>query len=439
MLHVAPMRVESPWAINPHASKSPHSEFSHTQKIPTGRRSCVICLGGPPPAIAGGGTCVRPAGMVPAMAGAVSAGRRSACRPWPARNGACRYGRPIGRRCLAGTTRGSLCPARRNGAGDGRRGIGGPVGACPARPWPGRYMVQPIGCTGNGAAGTVPGITAPGTVPPSMVPPDIVPPIGGTILGGTVPGGTVCGAGEWCRLSAARYVAGTVCGAGEWCRLRAARYVAGTVCGAGEWCRLRAARYVAGTVCGAGEWCRLRAARYVAGTVPGRRWAARGVVPPIGGTVPGALCPPGQSAGRRGEWYRRPDRAGGRLSAGNCRRGRAAGAIAPAEGRGEVAAGPCGDAARTPKGVLVPGRWGVLFPASRNGAAYRRHGVWAGWVASSPAMAGPACFREREAGGGRGPVGKAHGNGEGIRVTGNIGEAAGKGECRRASGYSEGI
>ena len=61
MLHVAPMRAKSPWTTNPHASKSPHSEFPHTQKIPIGRHSPVIRLGEPPPAIAGGGRCVRPA------------------------------------------------------------------------------------------------------------------------------------------------------------------------------------------------------------------------------------------------------------------------------------------------------------------------------------------------------------------------------------------
>ena len=150
--------------------------------------------------------------------------------------------RPIGRAGLRPATAGRRA-VRRNFAGY-HAGRGGRWTAGRTRPPPGfrrRYAMaadRRHACTPgrwprrNGAAGTVPGITAPGMVPPSMVPPDIVPPIGGTILGGKVLGGTGCGAGEWCRLRAARYVAGTGCGAsyrrhGVWCRLWPARFRGG--------------------------------------------------------------------------------------------------------------------------------------------------------------------------------------------------------------------
>ena len=95
--------------------------------------------------------------------------------------------------------------------------------------------------------------------------------------------------------------------------------------------------------------------------------------------VRGALCPPARS-GRR-SMCRRGDRPGGYGAACRqhgmwCRRNGAAyrrHGIRRHDSGGGVA-GPCGDAARTPKGVLFPGRWGVLFPG-RWGVLCFRHGV----------------------------------------------------------------
>ena len=140
-------------------------------------------------------------------------------------------------------------------------------------------------------AETVPAGTVPGITAPGTVPPSMVPP-------DIVPP-------EWCLL--------------VWCSLLAARY---------SEARYQAALFLA--------------ARYT---------EARCVVPPIGGTVPGALCPPGQSAGRRREWCRPvgqhgvpPIRSGRRavvrrlLPAGTCRRGDRPGG---GGGGGRALSGPC--------------------------------------------------------------------------------------------------
>ena len=258
-------------------------------------------------------------------------------------------------------------PACRNGAGDGRRGIGGPAVGVPAmtdtkrclpiwsanrptvsgrhdtgpplsgppewrRRWPGRYMVQSIGCTGNGAAGTVPGITAPGMVPPSMVPPDIVPPIGGTILGGTVLGGTWCGAGY-------------------------GRH--------GVWCLLSEARGVVPAM---------------AGTVPGRRWAARfrGLsVRPANRPGGGGNEPPIRS-GRRPVVRRQ-------LPAGTCRRGDRPGG---GGGGGRALRGLAKDARGRPGSGLPIGRpvWCLLWQVR----------CWPGTVSRVPGGAWERCLSIRD-------------------------------------------
>ena len=201
-------------------------------------------------------------------------------------------------------------------------------------------------------AETVPAGTVPGITAPGTVPPSMVPP-------DIVPP-------EWCLL--------------VWCSLLAARY---------SEARYQAALFLA--------------ARYT---------EARCVVPPIGGTVPGALCPPGQSAGRRREWCRPvgrhgvpPIRSGRRavvrrlLPAGTCRRGDRPG------GGGGGWQGPVGALRRTPGGVLFPG----------------------------PAMAGPGGIRP---GHGRAGLlsGKGSGQGGRGRGTGTSGEAQGNGWYGRTVG-----
>ena len=107
-------------------------------------------------------------------------------------------------------------------------------------------------------------------------------------------------------------------------------------------------RWLAGMVLPIGSTCRPACDRRPAGTVP-----------PIGGT---AWC---------------------RLLAARYTEARLGGG----------AAGPCGALQRTPGGVLVSGRPGAsCFPAL----------LWQSRAASGPAMAGPDCFREREAGRGDG-------------------------------------
>ena len=93
-----------------------------------------------------------------------------------------------------------------------------------------------------------------------------------------------------------------------------------------------------GTVYGGTVWCRRWAARY------GAAYWRHGIR-------------------RHGEWCRPVGRHG--VPPGDC-------PAAEAGGRGRALRGPAG----TPGGVLVPGRWGVLFPAGRNGACYGRHGMW---------------------------------------------------------------
>ena len=158
---------------------------------------------------------------------------------------------------------------------------------------PGRSEIPAAACNGCRSAAclhagamapaeTVPAGTVPGITAPGMVPPSMVPPDIVPPIGGTILGGTVLGV---------------------------------TGCGAGY------GRH--------GVWCRLWPARFRA--ADGRH----------GSGGPLSARPIGRAAGGMN---RRSDRAGGRLSAGNCRRGRAAGAIAPAEGgggRGRALSGPC--------------------------------------------------------------------------------------------------
>ena len=110
-----------------------------------------------------------------------------------------------------------------------------------------------------------------------------------------------------------------------------------------EWCRLVWCRRNGAGYCRHGVWCRLLPARCV--------------VPAIAGTVYGA-CDRRHGSGGGGAWQ-----------------------------------GPVGALQRTPGGVLVSGRPGAsCFPAL----------LWQSRAASGPAMAGPDCFREREAGRGDG-------------------------------------
>ena len=163
---------------------------------------------------------------------------------------------------------------------------------------PGRSEIPAAACNGCRSAAclhagamapaeTVPAGTVPGITAPGMVPPSMVPPDIVPPIGGTILGGTVLGV---------------------------------TGCGAGY------GRH--------GVWCRLWPARFRA--ADGRH----------GSGGPLSARPIGRAAGGMN---RRSDRAGGRLSAGNCRRGRAAGAIAPAEGGGGVA-GPCRGLAKDARG-----------------------------------------------------------------------------------------
>ena len=92
-------------------------------------------------------------------------------------SGACRYGRPIGRWCLAGTTRGPLCPARRNGAAYRRHGAAASFRPCYCR------------------AGALP----PGLSAGRMV-------YGARRIGAAYRRHGIAGHGEWCRLSAARHM-----------------------------------------------------------------------------------------------------------------------------------------------------------------------------------------------------------------------------------------
>ena len=152
-----------------------------------------------------------------------------------------------------------------------------------------------------------------------------------------------------------------------------------------------------------GMWCRLL--------------AARGMVPAIAGPVCGAA------------WYGAALLGGTVCGAADRRHGSAGRSAGDPEPPANSPAAKAGGGAR-----FRPGNRRAGGLSGRNGAAYRRHGVWAGWVASGPAMAGPACFREREAGGGRGLGGRRRGTaGAGEWRRGKRGRTAGTGEWRKGT------